>query len=99
MAHRRIVVVAWLVATIGIFAVSSSLGKKTASSFTLPGTGSQHAVDLLKSRFPAQAGQLHVRIFVGWDQRACERRPTIPYFCHTGAASVSGIGKGGAEGV
>ena len=41
MAHRRLVVVAWIVAAVGIFAVSSSVGKKTASSFTLPGTGSQ----------------------------------------------------------
>jgi putative drug exporter of the RND superfamily len=56
MAHRRFVVVAWIVATVGILAVSSSVGKKTASSFTLPGTGSQQAVDLLKSSFPAQAG-------------------------------------------
>jgi putative drug exporter of the RND superfamily len=56
MAHRRTVVVAWIVAVVGIFAVSSSVGKKTASSFTLPGTGSQQAVDLLQSKFPAQAG-------------------------------------------
>ena len=39
MAHRRTVVVAWIVAVVGIFAVSSSVGKKTASSFTLPGHG------------------------------------------------------------
>ena len=63
MAHRRIVVVAWIVAAIGIFAVSSSVGKKTASNFTLPGTGSQHAVDLLKSRFPAQAGDADQIVF------------------------------------
>jgi RND superfamily putative drug exporter len=62
-AHRRIVVVAWIVAAVGVFAVSSSVGKKTASSFTLPGTGSQHAVDLLKSRFPAQAGDADQVVF------------------------------------
>jgi putative drug exporter of the RND superfamily len=56
MAHRRIVVLAWLVAAVGVFAISNSVGKKTASDFTLPGTGSQHAVDLLKNRLPAQAG-------------------------------------------
>ena len=37
MAHRRIVVVGWIVATVGIFAVASSVGKKTANDFTLPG--------------------------------------------------------------
>jgi putative drug exporter of the RND superfamily len=63
IAHRRIVVIAWIVAAVGIFAVSSSVGKKTASDFTLPGTGSQHAVDLLQSRFPAQAGDADQIVF------------------------------------
>jgi putative drug exporter of the RND superfamily len=63
MAHRRIVVVAWIAATVGILAVSGSVGKKTASSFTLPGTGSQQAVDLLKSSFPAQAGDADQIVF------------------------------------
>ncbi len=63
MSHRRAVVVAWIAAAIGIFAVSTSVGKKTASSFTLPGTGSQHAVDLLKSHFPAQAGDADQIVF------------------------------------
>src|SRR5947209_5238985 len=63
MAHRRIVVVAWIVAAVGIFAVSSSVGKKTASDFTLPGTGSQQAANLLTSRFPAQAGDADQIVF------------------------------------
>jgi RND superfamily putative drug exporter len=63
MAHRRIVIVAWIAAAIGIFAVSNAVGKKTASSFTLPGTGSQQAVDLLTSRFPAQAGDADQIVF------------------------------------
>jgi RND superfamily putative drug exporter len=63
MAHRRTVVIAWIVAAIGVFAVSNSVGKKTASSFTLPGTGSQQAVDLLQSRFPAQAGDADQIVF------------------------------------
>jgi RND superfamily putative drug exporter len=63
MAHRRIVVAAWIVAAVGIFAVSSSVGKKTASDFTLPGTGTQHALDLLQSKFPAQAGDADQIVF------------------------------------
>jgi putative drug exporter of the RND superfamily len=63
MAHRRIVVVAWIVAAVGIFAVSSSVGKKNASDFTLPGTGSQQAANLLTSRFPAQAGDADQIVF------------------------------------
>ncbi len=63
IAHRRAVVVGWIVATVGIFAISSAVGKKTASDFTLPGTGSQEAVNLLKSRFPAQAGDTDQIVF------------------------------------
>jgi RND superfamily putative drug exporter len=63
MAHRRTVVVAWIVAVIGIFGISSAVGQKTASSFTLPGTGSQQTVDLLHSRFPAQAGDADQIVF------------------------------------
>jgi RND superfamily putative drug exporter len=63
MAHRRIVVVAWVVAAVGIFAVGNSVGNKKASNFTLPGTGSQHAADLLQSRFPAQAGDADQIVF------------------------------------
>jgi len=63
MAHRRAVVAVWIVAAVGIFAVSTSVGKKTASDFTLPGTGSQQAVNLLQSRFPAQAGDADQIVF------------------------------------
>jgi putative drug exporter of the RND superfamily len=34
-----------------------------AGDFTLPGTGSQRAVDLLKDRFPAQAGDADQIVF------------------------------------
>ena len=57
------VVVAWIVAAVGVFAVSNSVGNKTASSFTLPGTNSQQAVDLLHSHFPAQAGDADQIVF------------------------------------
>src|ERR1700759_3698283 len=63
IAHRRTVVVAWIVAAVGIFGISNAVGKKTASSFTLPGTNSQQAVDLLQSRFPAQAGDADQIVF------------------------------------
>jgi len=63
MAHSRIVVVAWVIAAVGIFAVANSVGKKTASSFTLPGTGSQQAADLLRSQFPTEAGDTDQVVF------------------------------------
>jgi putative drug exporter of the RND superfamily len=63
MRHRRIVATAWIVAAVGVFAVSNAVGEKTASSFTLPGTNSQQAVDLLRSHFPAQAGDADQIVF------------------------------------
>src|SRR5271165_6449977 len=63
MAHRRTVVITWIVAAIGVLAVGNSVGKKTASSFTLPGTGSQRAVNLLQSKFRSQAGDSDQIVF------------------------------------
>jgi len=63
MAHRRTVVIAWIIAAIGVFAVGNWVGKQTASSFTLPGTGSQQAVNLLHSTFPSQAGDSDQIVF------------------------------------
>ena len=63
MKHRRVVVLAWIAAAIGVYALSSSIGAKTATDFTLPGTGSQHAVDLLKAHFPAQSGDADQIVF------------------------------------
>jgi RND superfamily putative drug exporter len=56
IAHRRIVVVAWIVLAVGVLAVSQAVGKRNANNFSLPNTDSQRAVDLLQGRFPAQAG-------------------------------------------
>jgi RND superfamily putative drug exporter len=54
--HRRAVVIGWLVLLIGALGVSGVVGTKYANNFSLPGTESQRAADLLKREFPAQAG-------------------------------------------
>jgi putative drug exporter of the RND superfamily len=55
-ARGRLVVVAvWLVAAVGLLAVSHRLGDNTNDNLTLPGTDSQKATDALRSSFPAQA--------------------------------------------
>ncbi|HEY0360892.1 MAG TPA: MMPL family transporter, partial [Solirubrobacteraceae bacterium] len=46
-----------------MLAISSSVGTRTANNFSLPNTGSQHATDLLASRFPAQAGDADQIVF------------------------------------
>src|SRR5207244_8547671 len=63
IAHRRIVVVAWIVLAIGVLAVSQAVGKRNATNSSLPRTASQRAVDLLQSRFPAQAGDADQIVF------------------------------------
>ncbi|MCU1459120.1 MAG: hypothetical protein JWL73_3212, partial [Actinomycetia bacterium] len=54
--HRRTVVTAWVVLLIGTIGLGSTVSAAFAQSFSLPGTESQRATDLLKQRFPAKAG-------------------------------------------
>ena len=63
IAHRRIVVVSWIVLAVGVLAVTQAVGKRNANNFSLPNTDSQHAVDLLQGRFPAQAGDADQIVF------------------------------------
>ncbi|HTU77638.1 MAG TPA: MMPL family transporter [Solirubrobacteraceae bacterium] len=55
-AHRRAVVIGWFVLLIGALGVSGAVGSKFSNNFSLPGTESQRAADLLERDFPAQAG-------------------------------------------
>jgi len=63
IAHRRLVVVAWVVLAVGVLVVSQAVGKRDANNFSLPNTDSQRAIDLLESRFPAQAGDADQIVF------------------------------------
>jgi putative drug exporter of the RND superfamily len=54
--HPRALVIGWIILLVGVLAASGSAGTNYASNFSLPGTESQRAVDLLKHEFPAQAG-------------------------------------------
>jgi RND superfamily putative drug exporter len=63
IAHRRLVVVIWIALVAGVLAVSQAVGTRTANNFSLPNTGSQRALDLLQSRFPAQAGDSDQIVF------------------------------------
>src|ERR1700704_3607123 len=56
IAHRRFVAIGWVAVAVGVLAISSSVGTRTANNFSLPNTGSQRATDLLTTRIPAQAG-------------------------------------------
>jgi RND superfamily putative drug exporter len=63
IAHRRLVAIGWVALAIGVLAISSSAGTRTANDFSLPNTGSQRATDLLASHFPAQAGDSDQIVF------------------------------------
>jgi len=61
--HRRLVVLGWIVALVGAFGASSAVGTNYSNSFSLNGTDSQRAVDLLKRDFPAQSGDSDQIVF------------------------------------
>ena len=54
--HRRIVVVAWLVALIGLTLINQSVGSSYKDSFSLNGTQSFQALNLLKKVAPKASG-------------------------------------------
>jgi RND superfamily putative drug exporter len=63
IGHRRLVVASWIVVLVAGMAVVARVGNSFANSFSLPNTDSQRAYDLLKARFPAQAGDADQIVF------------------------------------
>ena len=56
ISHRRLVVVGWVLVAVITTVIAGAVGRHYATDFSLPGTESQHVVDLLNSEFPAQSG-------------------------------------------
>ncbi len=54
--RRWLVLAAWLLMLGGVVSASQAFGGEFATEFRLPGSESQRASDLLKERYPAQAG-------------------------------------------
>ena len=44
-------------------AIAAAAGRNYATNFSLPGTESQRALDLLKKEFPAQSGDVDTIVF------------------------------------
>jgi putative drug exporter of the RND superfamily len=55
-SHRLVVIAAWVVVLIGLGALAQTIKSDYNNSFSLPGTGSTTAQDLLAKAVPAQAG-------------------------------------------
>jgi len=56
--HRRLVVVTWVAVAIVTSVIAAAAGRNYATNFSLPGTQSQHALDLLQHNFKTQAGDV-----------------------------------------
>src|ERR671919_694173 len=64
VGHRLLVLAGWVVLVAGITAASSGLGgAQYANNFSLEGTESQRATDLLQREFPDQAGDVDQIVF------------------------------------
>jgi RND superfamily putative drug exporter len=61
--HRRRVVIAWIAIAVLTTAIASAVGRQYATNFSLPGTESQHAHDLLSSEFKTQSGDQDTIVF------------------------------------
>ena len=61
--RRRAVLAAWIAAAALLLIVGIRFGEGFENSFTLPGTESQAAFDLLEERFPARAGESAELVF------------------------------------
>jgi RND superfamily putative drug exporter len=61
--HRRRVVIAWVAIAVATTVIAVVVGRQYATNFTLPGTESQHAQDLLSSEFKTQSGDQDTIVF------------------------------------
>ena len=61
--HRRRTVAAWLVLLIAALGSASVIGTRQADDFTLGGTDSQRAQDVLERDFPSQSGDVDQIVF------------------------------------
>src|SRR5436305_3225700 len=61
--RRRTVVAIWVVVLVGLGALAAGVGGHVSDSFTVPGTESQQALDLLKREFPGTGGAVARIVF------------------------------------
>src|SRR3984893_5436102 len=61
--HRLYIVLGWLALIVAVNAVAQSAGTSYSNNFTLPGSDSQRASDLLQKSFPVQAGDRDTIVF------------------------------------
>jgi RND superfamily putative drug exporter len=63
IAHRRRVVVAWVLIAVIANVVAGVVGRHYANDFSLPNTQSQHVTNLLQKEFPSRSGDTDQIVF------------------------------------
>ena len=63
IAHRRRVALGWVALAVLTTVIAGSLGNRWATNFSLPGTESQRAFDVLGREFRAQSGDVDTIVF------------------------------------
>jgi RND superfamily putative drug exporter len=63
VAHRRWVVVTWIVVAIAATAIANAVGRQYSNNWSLPGTQAQEVVNLLSSQFKAQSGDIDTLVW------------------------------------
>ncbi len=92
--HRWRVVLLWLAALVAVNIIGSQIGSNYSQSFSLPGTESQRAIDLLQARFPAKAGDSGQIVFAdaaGVRDPAVEARMSDVFARVAHVAGVTGV--------
>ncbi len=84
--HRRLVLGLWVVVLLAVGTLARTAGGDTSDSFSIPGTESQEAVDLLDERFPAQSGSSARVVFATDDGTALD-----PGFLQAAAADLAAL--------
>ena len=72
--HRLVVVVLWVAVLAGLGLASTAAGTKASDSFSLPGTESSQALELLQETMPAQSG---ANATVVWQSDGDVRDPAV----------------------
>jgi len=57
-AHRRVVILGWIVTVVAVTALAGTVGRHYVNNFSLKGTEAQRATDLLSKHFRSQSGDL-----------------------------------------
>src|SRR5215471_2983561 len=63
IAHRRWVIVGWILIAVSSTVIATVVGRQYATNFALPGTESQHVSNLLASEFKSQSGDVDTIVF------------------------------------